>query len=61
MFMSCKIQLLYTYLNEKLHHLLAFSINCTGQSSPWLVKGLFTKTTTALGTREPIRQLRARN
>ena len=37
--------------------LLTFSFNCAGQSAYGIVKGLFTKTTTVHGTREPIRSL----
>ena len=40
--------------------LLAYPVNCADQSVTWTVEGLFTKTTTILGTRQPIRQLRRR-
>ena len=35
--------------------LVVYSIICACQSAPWILHCLFTKTTTILGTREPIR------
>ena len=35
--------------NKFVGPLLAFSINCVGQSAAWTVKGLFTKSTTIHG------------